>query len=77
MIQVVRAKCNDFAIASNRFMLVFVTVVAQMTFHQPRLGVVRIDLENSIQKDLGYLPALFRNCACSVVSIYGNYPHIS
>ena len=77
MIHVVTAKSDDFAVAANRFELVFAAMMAEVTFHQPRLGVVGIDIENSIEEYLGYLPALLRNSAHGVPSIYRNYPRVS
>lgn len=77
MIQVVGAKCDDFAIAANGLPLVLVTVVMQKALHQPRFSVVWVDIENSIEKDLGYFPAFFGDCACSVASIDGDYSLIA
>ena len=41
-------------------------MVAQMTFHEPGLGVPRIDGQDAIQKYLGHIPAFFGNCTRSV-----------
>jgi hypothetical protein len=72
----VTTKRDDFAVTANRFVLVFVAMMAQVTLHQPRFSVVGIDVENSIEEDLGYLPTLLRNSARGMPSIYRNYPHV-
>ena len=77
VIQVVSTKCDHLAIAPNGFLLVHCAVMPNMTLHQPRLGVVWIDVEDSIQKDLRDLPSFFRNCTCGVATIDGYYPLIS
>lgn len=73
MIQIVSAKRDHFAIAPDSFLLIHCTVVPQMTFHQPCLGVARVDVEDSIQKNLCDLPSFFRDCACRVTTIDGYY----
>lgn len=77
MIQIVSTKCDHSAIAPDGFLLVHCTVVPQMTLHQPCLGVARIYVENSIQKNLCDLPSFFRDCACRVTTIDGYYSLIS
>jgi hypothetical protein len=60
------AKMNDFSIAVDSSLFIFSTMMAEVAFHQPRFGMVRIDIEYSIKKDLCDFPAFFRDCACSV-----------
>ena len=77
MVQVVSTKCDYLAIAADGFLLVNSTVVPYMSLHQPRLGVVRVNLEDSIEKNLCDFPSFFGDCACCVPTIDGYYPYIS
>jgi hypothetical protein len=57
---------DDFAVTVNGRLLIFTTVMSEMTFHQPCLGMMRINLENTINEDLGDFPSFFRNRTCGV-----------
>ena len=59
-------KVNDFSVAVDGSLLIFTTVVSEMPFHQPRLGVMRIDIQNTVEKYLGNFPTFFRNRSCCV-----------
>ncbi len=60
------AKNDDFAVTVNSGPVIFATVVPEMTLHQPCLGIVWIDVQDTIDKDLGDFPSFFGDCACSV-----------
>jgi hypothetical protein len=70
MFQVVAAECDDMAVAADRRFLILMAMLFDVTFHQPCLGKVGIDLENSVQKDLCNVPSFFRNGACCVTPIH-------
>ena len=76
MTQIMSAKADDFSIAADGFMLVQVTVVKQVSLHEPRFRVARIYVENSIEKDLGDLPSFFRDRACSMTPVDGYNPPV-
>ena len=50
-------------------MAVIVAVLAQKSLHEPRLGMAWIYVQNSVKKDLRYVPAFFRDCAGDVPTI--------
>ena len=53
------AKIDDFSVAVDGCSFIFTAVVSKMTFHQPCLGMVWIDLQNAIDKYLGNFPTFF------------------
>lgn len=55
------AKVDYFAIAIDGGLIILATVMAEVTFHQPRLCMMRINLQNTIDKDFGDLPSFFGN----------------
>ena len=56
------AKSDDFAITVDRSSFIFSTMMSDVTLHQPRLGMVRINLQDTIDKDLRNFPPFFGNC---------------
>jgi hypothetical protein len=56
------AKSDDFAITVHRGSLIFATMMSDMTLHQPRLGMLRINLQDTIDKDFRNFPPFFGNC---------------
>ena len=71
--EIVSAECDDLSVAFDGGQIVFVTVVAHESLHEPRFSVVRIDVENPIEKDLGNVPAFFRDCAGDVAPVDANH----
>jgi hypothetical protein len=57
MLEVVATQVDHFSIASNRSLFILVAVISKKALHQPCLGVMRIDLDNSIEKNLGNVPS--------------------
>lgn len=66
MFRIISTKMNDFSIAIDSHLFILSAMLAQMTFHEPGLGVPGIDSQNSVQKYLRNVPAFFGNCTCSV-----------
>lgn len=66
------AKLDDFLVTLNGGVIVFSAVLAEETLHQPRLGEVWRDIQNSIEKDLRHFPSFFRNGPSSVPPINPN-----
>jgi len=60
------AKIDDFAVAVDRSLFIFTTVMSEVALHQPRLGMVWINLQNTVDKDLGNFPPFFGNRTCCV-----------
>ena len=58
MRKIVSTECDDLSIAFHGGKIIFVTVVAEESLHEPRFSMMRIHVENSIEKDLGDLPPL-------------------
>jgi hypothetical protein len=73
MVDIMAAQCDHFFVAMDRGFVVFVTVVTEQTLHQPGFGMVWIDIENPIKKDLGDLPPFFRNRSSGVTPIDANH----
>jgi len=59
--RVIAAKIDHFSKTIDRSSFILTTVMPQMTFHQPRFGVLGIDFQNTIEKNLRNIPAFFRN----------------
>lgn len=53
-------------------MIVFPTVLAKKTLHQPRFRQHWGNIENTVEKDLRNFPAFFRNRTGSVSAIHTN-----
>ena len=53
------AEIDHFAVAVDCSLLIFATVMPKMTLHQPRLGMMRIDVQNAIDEYLGDFPTFF------------------
>lgn len=66
MFWIISTKMNDFPITIDSHLFIFLAVLAQVTLHEPGLGVPGIDSQNSIQKDFGYVPTFFGDCTCSM-----------
>jgi hypothetical protein len=66
------AKAEDFSVAIDGGLLIGSAVLSQMTLHQPRLGVTRVNGENSVEKDLGDLPTFLRHCPGNVRAVNPN-----
>jgi hypothetical protein len=60
------AEIDHFAVTINGSLLIFATVMSEMTFHQPRLSMMRVDLENTVNEYLRNFPPFFGNCPRSV-----------
>lgn len=60
------AKTDDFLITTDRRSLVLTAILAKETLHQPRLGQLGRNIENSVEKYLCYFPTLFGNGTRSV-----------
>jgi len=69
MREIVPAECNDLSIAFHGGQVVFVAVVAQESFHEPRFSMVGIYVENPIEKNLGNVPSFFGDCAGDVTPV--------
>jgi hypothetical protein len=52
-------KVDHFAVTVDCGSLIFTTVVSEMTFHQPCLGVMRIYIQNAVNEDLRNFPSFF------------------
>ena len=59
-------KIDNFAITVDRSLFVFTTVMSKVTLHEPRLGMLRINFQNAIDKYLGNFPSSLRNRTCGV-----------
>jgi len=57
MMHVMAAQCDDFLVTMYSRFVIFVAVVPQKSFHQPRFGVMRIYVEDSIEKNFGDFPS--------------------
>ena len=64
MNRICSAKVDDFAVTVDRSLFIFTTVMSKMTFHQPRLGMVWIYLQDAIDKYLGNFPTFLGNRTC-------------
>jgi len=58
------AKINDFSVTVDCSLFIFTTMVSEVTLHQPRLSMVWINFQNTIDKDLCNFPSFFRNRTC-------------
>jgi hypothetical protein len=62
-------KIDDFAVTVDRSLFIFTTVMSEVALHQPRLGMVWINLQNTVDKDFGNFPPFFGNRTCCVRSV--------
>jgi len=69
MVKIMSAKCNDFLVTTNGEFVILVAMMSQESLHEPRLCVVRINVEYSVKKNLCNLPTFFRNCSRSVTTV--------
>jgi hypothetical protein len=53
------AKIDDFAVTVDRSLFIFSAVMSEMTLHQPRLGTVWINLQNTVDENLRNFPTFF------------------
>jgi hypothetical protein len=65
-------KIDDFAVTVDCRLFIFTTMMPQMTFHEPGLGMAWIDFQNPIDEYLCNFPSFFRNCPSGVRSIDTN-----
>jgi len=63
---------EDFPITIYGCLFIFPAVLAQMTLHEPGLGVPRIYCQDAIEKDLGNIPPFFGDCSRSMRAINAN-----
>lgn len=70
--RILATKVDDFAVAVDRSLFIFAAVMPQMTLHEPRFGMMGINLQNTIDENLRNFPSFFRNCPSSVRSIDTN-----
>ena len=59
MHRILAAKIDDFAVTVNSSLLIFTAMMSEVTLHQPCLGMMWIDFQNSIDKDFGNFPPFF------------------
>jgi len=52
-------KCDHFSEAIHCCIFIVLTMLTQMTLHQPGLGMMRIDAQNSIDEDFSNVPTFF------------------
>jgi hypothetical protein len=55
------AKIDDFAVTVDCSLFIFSAMMSDVALHQPRFCMVRIDIQNTVDKDLRDLPPFFRN----------------
>ena len=53
------AKIDYFAVTVDCSSFIFTTMMSEVTLHQPCLGMMWIDFQNSIDKDFGNFPPFF------------------
>jgi hypothetical protein len=73
MCKIVTAERDDLSIAFNGGKIIFVTVVAKESLHEPRFSMMRIHFENPIEKDLGDVPPFLGDCAGDVTAVHANH----
>jgi hypothetical protein len=66
---ILATKIDDFAVALDRGVIVFTTILAYETFHQPRFGELGRNVQNSVEKDLRHFPPFFGNRSCGMSPI--------
>jgi len=66
MYLVMTAKSDDFAITIDRRLLIFSTMLTEVSLHQPGFCVVWIYLQDLVEEDLGDIPSFFGYCPSSV-----------
>ena len=59
-------KVQNFAVTVDRCLLIFTTVMSKVTFHQPCLSMMWVDLQNTVNENLGNFPSFFGNSTSSV-----------
>ena len=69
MTRIKTAEGDDFSVTVDSSFIIFSTVMSEMAFHEPRLGMMRIDGQNSIDEYLSDFPPFFGNRPCSVRAI--------
>ena len=72
MTGILTTEIDVFAVTVDRSLFIFTTMMPQMTLHEPGLGMVGIDLQNTIDEYLRNLPSFFRNRSGGVRSIDTN-----
>jgi hypothetical protein len=53
------AKIDDFTVTVDRGLFIFTAVMSEVTLHQPRLGTVWINLQDTVNENLGNFPTFF------------------
>ena len=69
MSYILATKIDDFAVAMDRGVIVFTTILAYETFHQPRFSQFGGNVQNSVEKDLCHFPPFLGNRSCSMSPI--------
>lgn len=69
MLQLAAAQRDDGPEALGGGAIVLAAMLPEKALHQPRLGMVRIDLENAIEKDLCCVPTFLCDGSRSVSPI--------
>jgi len=72
MYRIVTAKSDDFAITIDGSLFIFSTMMTEVAFHQPGLGVVRIYFQDSIEEDFSNIPSFLRDCPRCVRTVNPN-----
>ena len=69
MMHVMAAKRDDFLIAMNCRLVIFMTMMAEQSFHEPCFSMVRINVENLFEKNFRDLPSFLGNCPSCMTSV--------
>ena len=69
MCEIFTAEIDDSSVATNGRVIVLTTVLAQKPLHQPCLGELRRNIQNSIEKNLRNLPPFLGDCTGSMSPI--------
>lgn len=73
MVNVVATERDDFLVAMNCRLVIFMAMMAEQTFHKPCFSMVRINVENFFEKDLSDLPSFLGNCPSCMTSVDANH----
>ncbi len=73
VMHVVPTECDDFLVTMNCRLVVLMTVMAEQSFHEPCFGMVWIDIQDFLEKDLRDLPPFFGNGPSCMTSINANH----
>jgi len=59
MVGFTATKIDDFTVTVDCSLLIFTTMMSQMTFHQPCFRVIRVNVQYSVDEDFGDFPSFF------------------